>query len=58
MPSFKQFLLGFSAYLLFAAAAAGVMIYAELQPFFYPVLVIFILGYVGGRISKIVEQGR
>jgi hypothetical protein len=58
MPSFKRFLMGFAVYLLFAAAAAGVLIYAGLNEYFYPVLVIFILGYVGGRISKMIEQGR
>jgi len=58
MPSFKRFLLGFVVYLLFAAVAAGVMIYAGLHDAFYPVLIIFLLGYVGGRISKIIEQGR
>ncbi len=56
MPPFKLFLIGFAVYLLFAAAAAGVLIYAGLQGAFYPVLVIFLLGYLGGRISKMIEQ--
>jgi hypothetical protein len=53
----RRWLQGYVFFLLCAAAAAGVVIYAGMESYSTPVLFIFLLGYTAGRISKMPEGG-
>lgn len=52
----KRWLIGYVVFLICSSAAVGIVIYAGMESYSTPVLFIFMLGYIAGRISKAIEQ--
>lgn len=51
----RQWLRGYLVFLVCSTIAVGIVIYAGMEAYSTPVLFIFLLGYMAGRISKQIE---
>lgn len=54
MPT-KRWWLGYLFFIACAGVADGVVTYAQLWAYSTPILIIFLIGYTAGRISKEIE---
>lgn len=52
----RRWLIGYLVFLVCSTAAVGIVIYTGMESYSTPVLFIFLLGYLGGRISKAIER--
>lgn len=51
----KRAIVGYLVYLAIAAGAYGIMIFWQAQALALPMTLIFLLGYLAGRITKMIE---
>ena len=52
----KRAIVGYLVYLAIAALAYGIMVLWQAQAQVLPMVLIFLLGYLAGRITKMIEQ--
>lgn len=52
----KRWLISYTLYLFIGAIAVGIVYWAGLPAYSFPILIIFLLGYLAGRITKGIER--
>lgn len=55
--STKRWMVGYAVFLLLGAIAYGVLLVARAEAYTVPIVLVFVLGYLAGRISMIIERG-